>query len=63
MKSKYFKITAICLSCMLTILTCGSCSKGDSVRKEIEKLDKAKDADVIFVAIQHETGTSCDFYA
>ena len=63
MKSKYFKITAICLSCMLTILTCGSCSKGDSVRKEIEKLDKEKDDDVIFVAIQHETGTSCDFYA
>ncbi len=56
-------MAALCLSCVLALLVCGSCGKRDAVLDEIKKLDKTADADVVFVVIQKETGTGCDFYA
>ena len=39
------------------------CGARDAVLTEIEQLDETQQADVVFVTIQHEDGTGCDFYA
>ncbi|MFR1518975.1 MAG: L,D-transpeptidase family protein [Clostridia bacterium] len=62
MKNKYTKILAVFLICMLTAV-CWGCAQEDSVLRTIAQIQKVQEADVIFVVVQQETGTSCDFYA
>ena len=63
MRNKTVRIAVFFLFCILALLASGGCGARDAVLTEIEQLDETQQADVVFVTIQHEDGTGCDFYA
>ena len=63
MRNKTVRIAVFFLFCILALLASGGCGARDAVLTEIEQFDETQQADVVFVTIQHEDGTGCDFYA